>query len=131
VPWDAIVSSVVFFWEVGGSGWYGLGLWLSWGSRLIWCIRSMWEQRRPVSSRNLWTNWKRLGGEFEDFGSVAVSHNIRASSNWLTLAASRLFIPVEEKHEQHIYVIDKDENGKVTTKKEYGVKYVPLTDAPE
>jgi protein-L-isoaspartate(D-aspartate) O-methyltransferase len=42
-----------------------------------------------------------------------------------------LFIPVEEKHEQHIYVIDKDENGKVTTKKEYGVKYVPLTDAPE
>jgi protein-L-isoaspartate(D-aspartate) O-methyltransferase len=27
-------------------------------------------------------------------------------------------------------VIDKDENGNVTTKKEYGVKYVPLTDAP-
>jgi protein-L-isoaspartate(D-aspartate) O-methyltransferase len=49
----------------------------------------------------------------------------------------RLFIPIEEKSEsngwleQHIYVIDKDENGKVTTKKEYGVKYVPLTDAPE
>jgi protein-L-isoaspartate(D-aspartate) O-methyltransferase len=50
---------------------------------------------------------------------------------------SRLFIPIEEKSEsngwleQHIYVIDKDENGNVTTKKEYGVKYVPLTDAPE
>jgi protein-L-isoaspartate(D-aspartate) O-methyltransferase len=27
-------------------------------------------------------------------------------------------------------VIDKDEHGNVTTKKEYGVKYVPLTDAP-
>ncbi|KAK4497442.1 hypothetical protein PRZ48_011893 [Zasmidium cellare] len=42
----------------------------------------------------------------------------------------RLFIPVEEAYMQHIYVVDKDENGKVTKKKEYGVQYVPLTDAP-
>jgi len=32
---------------------------------------------------------------------------------------------------QHIYVIDKDENGNVVKKKEYGVQYVPLTDAPK
>lgn len=55
---------------------------------------------------------------------------------WLTCSLSRLFIPIEAKSdssgylEQHIYVIDKDEHGNVTTKKEYGVKYVPLTDAP-
>ena len=43
----------------------------------------------------------------------------------------RLFIPVEESYMQHIYVIDKKEDGTVTKKKEYGVQYVPLTDAPK
>lgn len=43
----------------------------------------------------------------------------------------RLFIPVEENFMQHIYVIDKDEDGKVVKKKQYGVQYVPLTDAPK
>ena len=43
----------------------------------------------------------------------------------------RLFIPVEEAYMQHIYVIDKKEDGTVTKKKEYGVQYVPLTDAPK
>lgn len=32
---------------------------------------------------------------------------------------------------QHIYVIDKKEDGSVTTKKDIGVQYVPLTDTPE
>jgi protein-L-isoaspartate(D-aspartate) O-methyltransferase len=43
----------------------------------------------------------------------------------------RLFIPVEEDQLQHIWVIDKDERGVVTRSKEYGVRYVPLTDAPK
>lgn len=42
----------------------------------------------------------------------------------------RLFIPVEENYMQHIYVIDKKEDGSVTRKKDMGVQYVPLTDAP-
>lgn len=42
----------------------------------------------------------------------------------------RLFIPVEESFSQHIYVIDKKEDGTVERKKLYGVRYVPLTDAP-
>lgn len=43
----------------------------------------------------------------------------------------RLFIPVGEKGgTQYIWVIDKDENGKVERRREYGVQYVPLTDAP-
>lgn len=49
----------------------------------------------------------------------------------LTGSILRLFIPVEENFEQNIYVIDKDEQGNVTKKKEYGVRYVPLTDAPD
>jgi protein-L-isoaspartate(D-aspartate) O-methyltransferase len=32
---------------------------------------------------------------------------------------------------QHIYVVDKDKDGKVTRKKMYGVQYVPLTDSHE
>ncbi|PWN30154.1 protein-L-isoaspartate O-methyltransferase [Jaminaea rosea] len=43
----------------------------------------------------------------------------------------RLFIPVEDPASgaQDIYHVDKDESGKVTRKKMYGVRYVPLTDA--
>ncbi|KXT15531.1 hypothetical protein AC579_3405 [Pseudocercospora musae] len=44
----------------------------------------------------------------------------------------RLFIPVEEEiGVQNIWVIDKDEQGRVQRRKEYAVQYVPLTDAPE
>ena len=44
----------------------------------------------------------------------------------------RMFIPVEDLDGsgQHIWVVDKAENGDVTKKKLYGVRYVPLTDAP-
>lgn len=43
----------------------------------------------------------------------------------------RLFIPVAEGWMQHIYVVDKKEDGTVERKKMYGVQYVPLTDAPD
>ncbi len=43
----------------------------------------------------------------------------------------RLFIPVEENFLQYIWVIDKKEDGSVEKKKTYGVRYVPLTDAPK
>ena len=44
-----------------------------------------------------------------------------------------MFIPVEDPNGfgQHIWVVDKAENGDVTKKKLYGVRYVPLTDAPK
>ncbi|KAF2767889.1 protein-L-isoaspartate O-methyltransferase [Teratosphaeria nubilosa] len=44
-------------------------------------------------------------------------------------APGRLFIPVEENFMQHIYVIDKKEDGTVTKTKDMCVQYVPLTDA--
>lgn len=44
-------------------------------------------------------------------------------------APGRLFIPVGEDV-QHIWVIDKKVDGSVVREKMYGVRYVPLTDAP-
>lgn len=43
-----------------------------------------------------------------------------------------MFIPVDtnDGSETHIWVIDKDEKGTVTKRKLFGVRYVPLTDAP-
>ena len=41
----------------------------------------------------------------------------------------RLFIPVGEGM-QYIWVIDKGKDGKVTRKRDIGVRYVPLTDEP-
>ena len=45
----------------------------------------------------------------------------------------RIFIPVAEPngHDQFIWVVDKDANGEVTKRRTHGVRYVPLTDAPE
>ncbi|KAI0445227.1 protein-L-isoaspartate O-methyltransferase-domain-containing protein [Xylaria telfairii] len=45
----------------------------------------------------------------------------------------RMFIPVVDEGrswEQHIWVVDKDEQGNVEKKRLFGVRYVPLTDAP-
>ncbi|KAL2268036.1 hypothetical protein VTJ83DRAFT_2882 [Remersonia thermophila] len=44
----------------------------------------------------------------------------------------RMFIPVDDEGgwSQHVWCIDKDAEGKVTQKKLFGVRYVPLTDAP-
>ena len=68
-----------------------------------------------------------------DFGSggPAWDHRRRNLGHHLLTLCSRLFMPVEENHNQHIYVIDKKEDGSVEKKKLYGVRYVPLTDAPE
>lgn len=48
-------------------------------------------------------------------------------------APGRMFVPVEEQEGdalQYIYVVDKGEDGTVTRRKDIGVRYVPLTDAP-
>jgi protein-L-isoaspartate O-methyltransferase len=39
----------------------------------------------------------------------------------------RLVVPVGKPGYQDFFVIDKDENGKITSKKSIGVTYIPLT----
>lgn len=49
-------------------------------------------------------------------------------------APGRMFIPVDDGDDgwgQHVWAIDKDDKGEVTKKKLFGVRYVPLTDAPK
>lgn len=48
-------------------------------------------------------------------------------------APGRMFIPIEEEGwgDQNIWIVDKDEKGNVTKEKLFGVRYVPLTDAPK
>jgi protein-L-isoaspartate(D-aspartate) O-methyltransferase len=46
----------------------------------------------------------------------------------------RMFIPVDDEDGiggQHVWAVDKDAQGVVTKKKLFGVRYVPLTDAPK
>ncbi|KAL2023276.1 hypothetical protein VTK56DRAFT_3014 [Thermocarpiscus australiensis] len=49
-------------------------------------------------------------------------------------APGRMFIPVDDDSggwSQHVWCVDKDEKGEVTRRKLFGVRYVPLTDAPK
>lgn len=44
-----------------------------------------------------------------------------------------IFIPVDDDRDglsQHIWLIAKDESGNVSRERLFGVRYVPLTDAP-
>jgi protein-L-isoaspartate(D-aspartate) O-methyltransferase len=61
-------------------------------------------------------------------GAAAAEHHEELTEQ--LKAPGRLFVPVEEGWMQHIWVVDKDKDGKVERKKLYGVQYVPLTDAP-
>jgi protein-L-isoaspartate(D-aspartate) O-methyltransferase len=62
-------------------------------------------------------------------GAAAAEHHIELTDQ--LKAPGRLFVPVAEGWSQHIYVIDKKEDGSLERKKLYGVQYVPLTDAPD
>jgi protein-L-isoaspartate(D-aspartate) O-methyltransferase len=44
-----------------------------------------------------------------------------------------MFIPVDDDSDglaQHVWRISKDRNGEVSKERLFGVRYVPLTDAP-
>jgi protein-L-isoaspartate(D-aspartate) O-methyltransferase len=62
-------------------------------------------------------------------GAAAAKHHEELTEQ--LKAPGRLFVPVEEGRLQHIYVIEKKEDGSVERQKLYGVQYVPLTDAPK
>ncbi|KAF2685783.1 protein-L-isoaspartate O-methyltransferas-like protein [Lentithecium fluviatile CBS 122367] len=62
-------------------------------------------------------------------GAAAAEHHKELESQ--LKAPGRMFVPVEEGWMQHIYVVDKKEDGSLEKKKLFGVQYVPLTDPPE
>ncbi|RMZ70290.1 l-isoaspartate o-methyltransferase [Pyrenophora seminiperda CCB06] len=61
-------------------------------------------------------------------GAAAAEHH--ESLTHQLKAPGRLFVPVQEDGLQYIFVIDKKEDGSLLRNRLYGVRYVPLTDAP-
>jgi len=61
-------------------------------------------------------------------GAAAAGHHQELADQ--LKAPGRMFVPVEEGWQQHIYHVDKKADGTVTKEKQFGVQYVPLTDAP-
>ncbi|KAF2144721.1 uncharacterized protein K452DRAFT_222779 [Aplosporella prunicola CBS 121167] len=62
-------------------------------------------------------------------GAAAADHQEKLEQQ--LKAPGRMFIPVEKGYMQHIWIVDKDEEGKMKYTKDIGVQYVPLTDAPQ
>lgn len=62
-----------------------------------------------------------------------VSNFLKFSAAY-SLTICSLFIPVDDDDvsmNQHVWKITKDAQGKVTKQRLFGVRYVPLTDAPK
>lgn len=62
-------------------------------------------------------------------GAAAAEHHKELTEQ--LKAPGRLFVPVADGGLQHIWVVNKNEDGSVERKKLFGVQYVPLTDAPK
>jgi protein-L-isoaspartate(D-aspartate) O-methyltransferase len=61
-------------------------------------------------------------------GAAAAEHHAELTQQ--LKAPGRLFVPVSDGSSQHIWVVNKKEDGTVDQNRLYGVQYVPLTDAP-
>ncbi|KAF1923556.1 protein-L-isoaspartate O-methyltransferase, partial [Didymella exigua CBS 183.55] len=61
-------------------------------------------------------------------GAAAAEHHAALTAQ--LKAPGRLFVPVCDGPRQHIWLVDKREDGTVEQTRLYGVQYVPLTDAP-
>lgn len=80
--------------------------------------------------RNGYEKERRVGWDAIHVGAAAVTLHQELIDQ--LRSPGRIFIPVEdEKGEQFIWTVDKDEEGKVTKKRLFGVRYVPLTDPPK
>lgn len=77
------------------------------------------------------------GGPYDAIHVGAAASEIHKELIEQLNSPGRLFIPVEDGGgggffggSQYIWVVEKDANGKVTKRRDMGVRYVPLTDAP-
>jgi len=81
--------------------------------------------------------WVEPGEEGEKWDAIhvgAAAAEVHAGLLDQLKAPGRMFIPVDDDSggwSQHIWCVDKDEKGEVSKKKLFGVRYVPLTDAPK
>lgn len=81
--------------------------------------------------------WVEEGEEAEKWDAIhvgAAAAEVHDALLQQLKAPGRMFIPVDDEVEgwsQHIWCVDKDEKGEVTKRKLFGVRYVPLTDAPK
>lgn len=73
----------------------------------------------------------REGGPYDAIHVGAAARDVHPQLIEQLKAPGRMFIPVEEMFVQNIWVIDKKEDGRVERERLYGVRYVPLTDAPK
>lgn len=76
--------------------------------------------------------WKGQGGE-EGWDAIhvgAAAKEVHAELVEQLKRPGRLFMPVEDEGFQYVFVIDKKADGEVVKERLYGVRYVPLTDAP-
>ncbi|KAH7129425.1 protein-L-isoaspartate O-methyltransferase [Dactylonectria estremocensis] len=77
---------------------------------------------------------EEAGGEQWDVIHVGASAvEIHDELLWQIKAPGCMFIPVDDDssgYSQHVWRIEKDGNGDITKKRLFGVRYVPLTDAP-
>jgi protein-L-isoaspartate(D-aspartate) O-methyltransferase len=77
---------------------------------------------------------ERRGKGWDAIHVGAAAREVHAELVEQLRAPGRMFIPVDSDEDgefQYIWTIDKDAEGKVTRKKMFGVRYVPLTDAPK
>lgn len=61
-------------------------------------------------------------------GAAAAEHHKELTEQ--LKAPGKLFVPVSDGWNQHIWVVEKRADGSVEQTRLYGVQYVPLTDAP-
>ncbi|GKT56150.1 protein-L-isoaspartate O-methyltransferase [Colletotrichum tofieldiae] len=93
---------------------------------------------RVGDGRKGWTEAPREGEEGAGTGWDAIHVGAAAVELHQALvdqlrAPGRMFIPVEDDngHGQYVWAIDKKEDGSIVKERLFGVRYVPLTDAPK
>ena len=81
--------------------------------------------------------WTEPGAEGEGWDAIHVGASateVHPEMLAQLKSPGRMFIPVDDDAggwSQHVWCVDKDAEGKVSKQKLFGVRYVPLTDAPK